>query len=85
VADCCQHYIPAARLLAGIPIAGIVWKPLVAATCMAAYLAVSTGRRDILTCVSAMLIYGSALIALAIWASGGPRQFKEKFLPLLSQ
>jgi len=85
VADCCQHYIPAAHLLSGIPVASIVWKPLVAATCMATYLAVSTSRRDILTCVSAMLIYVTALVALAIWASGGPRQFKDKFLPLLSQ
>jgi len=72
-------------LLSGIPVASIVWKPLVAATCMATYLAVSTSRRDILTCVSAMLIYVTALVALAIWASGGPRQFKDKFLPLLSQ
>ena len=35
VADCCQHYIPAAHLLSGIPIATMVWKPFVAATCMA--------------------------------------------------
>ena len=26
VADCCQHYIPAAQLLSGIPIATMVWK-----------------------------------------------------------
>ncbi len=85
VADCCQHYIPAAHLLSGIPIATMVWKPLVAATCMAAYLAAPSGRPGILTGVSATLIYGAALLAVAIWASGGLRQFRDKYRPLLSE
>ncbi len=85
VADCCQHYIPAAHLLSGIPIATIVWKPLVAATCMAAYLAAPSGRPGILTGVSATLIYGAALLAVAIWASGGFRQFRDKYRPPLSE
>jgi O-antigen/teichoic acid export membrane protein len=85
MADCFQHYIPAAHLLSGIPIASIVWKPLVAATCMAAYLAGPTGRPGILTGVSATLIYGAALFAVAIWTSGGFRQFRDKYRPLLSE
>ena len=85
VADCCQHYLPVAHLLSGIPITSIVWKPLVATTCMAAYLAAPTGRPDILTGVSATLIYGAALLAVAVWASGGPRQFRDKYRPLLSE
>ena len=85
VADCCQHYIPAAHLLSGIPIATMVWKALVAATCMAAYLAAPSGRPGILTGVSATLIYGAALLAVAIWASGGLRQFRDKYRPLLSE
>jgi len=85
VADCCQHYIPAAHLLSGIPIAGIVWKPLVAAACMAACLAAPAGRPGILAGVSAALIYGAALLAVAIWASGGLRQFRDKYGPLLSE
>ena len=85
VADCCQHYIPAAHLLSGIPIATMVWKPLVAATCMAAYLAAPSGRPGILRGVSATLIYGAALLAVAIWASGGLRQFRDKYRPLLSE
>jgi len=85
VADCCQHYIPAAQLLSGIPIATMVWKPLVAATCMAAYLAAPSGLPGILRGVSATLIYGAALLAVAIWASGGLRQFRDKYRPLLSE
>ena len=85
VADCCQHYIPAAHLLSGVPIATMVWKPLVAATCMAAYLAAPSGLPGILRGVSATLIYGAALLAVAIWASGGLRQFRDKYRPLLSE
>jgi len=85
VADCCQHYIPAAHLLSGIPIATMVWKPFVAATCMAAYLAAPSGLPGIIRGVSATLIYGAALLAVAIWASGGLRQFRDKYRPLLSE
>jgi O-antigen/teichoic acid export membrane protein len=85
LADCIQHYIPASRLLSGIPFASIVWKPLVAAACMAAYLAAPTGHTVILTGISATLIYGTALLVVAIWASGGLREFKDKYGPLLSE
>jgi len=57
----------------------------VATTCMAAYLAAPTARPDILTGFSATLIYGAALLAVAVWASGGLRQFRDKYRPLLSE
>jgi O-antigen/teichoic acid export membrane protein len=85
MADCVQHYIPTSQLLSGISFVSIVWKPLVAAACMAAYLSVPIGRPGILTGVTATLIYGAALLAVAIWASGGLRQFRDKYRPLLSE
>jgi O-antigen/teichoic acid export membrane protein len=85
MADCCQHYIPVSRLFSGISLGKIVWKPVVAAACMAVYLAVPTNRVGILAGVSATLIYAAALMALTIWVSGGLRQFRAKFLPLLSK
>jgi O-antigen/teichoic acid export membrane protein len=85
LADCLQHCIPVSRLLSGIPFVSIVWKPLVAAACMAAYLAVPAGRPGFLAGISATLIYGAALLAVAIWASGGFRQFKDKYRPLLPE
>ncbi|HKV64642.1 MAG TPA: flippase [Candidatus Acidoferrum sp.] len=85
LADCIQHYVPVSRLVSGFPLAGIVWKPLVAAACMAAYLAAPSGPPSILAAVSATLIYAAALFAVAIWASGGLRQFKDKYRPLLSE
>ena len=82
LADCCQHFIPVAKLFSGIPIAKIIWKPVVAAGCMAAYLALVKNVPAILRGFSASLIYGAALLALAILASGGLRQFKNKYLLL---
>jgi O-antigen/teichoic acid export membrane protein len=85
LADCCQHYIPAAHLLSGIPVAKLVWKPVVAAACMAFYLAAPEGQISLLTGVSASLIYAAALFGLAVWACGGLHQFVEKYRPLLSE
>jgi O-antigen/teichoic acid export membrane protein len=83
--DCIQHYIPSAQLLSGIPIWKLIWKPVIAAACMAVYLAMPEGRLSLLTGVSATLLYGAALFGLAVWASGGVHQFLEKYRPLLSE
>jgi O-antigen/teichoic acid export membrane protein len=85
VADCLQHYLAVWDLFAEIPLGRIAWKPALATTCMAGYLALATGRAGILTGVAATLIYAGALLALAIRASGGLREFKIKYLPLLSR
>jgi hypothetical protein len=52
---------------------------------MAVYLALPANRVGILAGFCATLIYVAALIALAIWACGGLRQFKEKYFVLLSE
>jgi O-antigen/teichoic acid export membrane protein len=80
-----QHYIPVSRILSGIPLGQILWKPFVAAACMAAYLALLANQAGVLRGITATLIYIGTLLFLSIWVSGGPRQFKEKYLVLLSQ
>jgi O-antigen/teichoic acid export membrane protein len=85
LAGCVQHYIPVSRLLSGIPLGEIVWKPFVAAACMAAYLAMSANQTATSRGVFATIIYGGTLLLLTIRASGGPRRFKEKYLVLISQ
>ena len=85
LAGCVQHYIPVSRIFSGIPIGKIVWKPIVAAVCMAVFLAVPTNQTGWLRGISATLIYIGTLLFLSIWVSGGPRRFKEKYLVLLSQ
>jgi len=83
--DCCQHYIPVSRLFTGIPVARIIWKPTVAGVCMSAYFLVPSNRTEILRGATATAIYSAALIVLTIWASGGVRQFRDKYLLLLTE
>lgn len=83
--DCCQHYIPVSRLFSGIPVARIIWKPMVAGASMAAYFLLPTNQVGIWRGVSAMAIYCAALILLTIWSSGGLRQFRRKYLLLSTE
>src|SRR5438552_3859304 len=83
--DCCQHYIPVSRLFRGIPLSQIIWKPIIAGVCMTSYLLFPSTHSVFLRGVSATGIYSAALIVLAIWASGGVRRLKEKYLFLLTQ
>ena len=46
--DCCQHYVPVSRLFSGIPVARIIWKPVVAGACMAAFFLLPTNQVGIL-------------------------------------
>src|SRR5206468_11359481 len=85
VGDCVQHLVAVRGLLSGISLGRVAWKPLVAAACMAAYLALPGVRAGILTVVAATLSYAGTLLALTIWVSGGFRQFRAKYLLLLSR
>jgi O-antigen/teichoic acid export membrane protein len=84
-AACVQHYIPVSRLFSGISLPKIIWKPILAAACMAAYLAVPASSVSLLTGFSATLVYVAVLLALAVCASGGFRQFKDKYSSLVSE
>jgi len=81
-----QHYIPVSRLLSGIPVGKVTWRPVVAGSCMAAYLVLAMRQGGFfVAAVSATLVYGAALLALAILASGGIRQFRNKYRLLWSE
>jgi O-antigen/teichoic acid export membrane protein len=84
LADFVQHSVAVFRLVPGIRVARTIWKPILAASCMAAYLFASSGRPGILTSLLAVLIYTLSLLGITIWASGGIRLFMEKYLPLVS-
>jgi O-antigen/teichoic acid export membrane protein len=84
MAGCIQHYILVSRQLSGISLAKIVWKPLLAASCMAAYFLLAPTQAGILAGVSATLIYVAALLALAILACGSIREFKARFFSMWS-
>jgi O-antigen/teichoic acid export membrane protein len=74
-----QHYVPVSRLLSGMPLGKITWRPVVAASCMATYLAVAKEQASILRMASATLIYGAALLTLAVLACGGVRELRDRF------
>jgi O-antigen/teichoic acid export membrane protein len=75
-----QHYVPVSRLLSGIPLGRVSWRPVIAAGCMAAYLFFVTGQEGFLVAaVSATLVYAAALLALAILSCGGIRQLRARF------
>jgi O-antigen/teichoic acid export membrane protein len=80
VVGCILHYIPVTQLLSRISVLKIIWKPLVAAGCMGAYMALAITSVDILAGFSATLVYLAVLLVLAVWSSGGVRQFREKYL-----
>ena len=74
-----QHYIPVSRLLSGISLGKIIWKPVVAAACMATYLGLAAAHTTILAGISATLLYGIVLLVLGVLACGGIREFKARF------
>jgi O-antigen/teichoic acid export membrane protein len=85
LASAIQHYIPVSRLISGIPLGKMIWRPLLASLCMVAYLAFPMNQTAMLRGVSAGLIYCGALLIIIVWFSGGPRRFKEKFLAVPSE
>ena len=74
-----QHYVPVSRLLSGIPLGRVTWRPILAATCMVLYLAFAGQQsRFAFTAISATLIYAAAFLLLAVIACGGLREFKAQ-------
>jgi O-antigen/teichoic acid export membrane protein len=78
LASSIQHYVPVSRLLSGIPLGKMIWKPAVAAACMATYLGLAATERSILAGISATLLYGVVLLVLGILACGSIREFKTR-------
>jgi O-antigen/teichoic acid export membrane protein len=79
------HYIPVAKRLFTLSLGRLVWKPVIASTGMALYLALVGNREVFLTIVSAGFVYMSILLALGVWSSGGLHQFKARYLYLWSE
>jgi hypothetical protein len=56
----------------------MIWKPAVAAACMATYLGLAATERSILAGLSATLLYGVVLLVLGILACGSIGEFKTR-------
>jgi O-antigen/teichoic acid export membrane protein len=76
--DVAQHLESTSRVLSGFALGRLVWKPVVASTCMAAYLAVGSAEAPLLAGLTSGIVYLSVLLALVIWSSGGYQGLKGR-------
>jgi O-antigen/teichoic acid export membrane protein len=84
VVDFIQHFVSVSRLLGGVPLGKLLWKPVVASAGMAGYLALVKDQDITITIIFAGLLYLGLLFALAAWSSGGFRRLKARYLDVLA-
>jgi O-antigen/teichoic acid export membrane protein len=84
VVDFIQHFVSVSRLLDGVPLGKLLWKPVVASAGMAGYLALVKDQDITITIIFAGLLYLGLLFALAAWSSGGFRRLKARYLDVLA-
>lgn len=83
LASLVQHYIPVIRLLNGMPLLTLIWKPVIAASAMGAYIYafhIDGDQNGLLTVVIASALYFAVLAGLMVATIGGPRQIKARYL-----
>jgi O-antigen/teichoic acid export membrane protein len=85
VVDFLQHYVSVSKLLHGVPLGKLAWKPAVASAFMGGFLALSQDQDITLTIIFAGLLYSGVLFALAAWSSGGLRRLKARYLDVLAR
>jgi O-antigen/teichoic acid export membrane protein len=77
-----QHYVPVAKLLSGIQISQLIWRPLLATTGLAAFLVLTTQLNILLRIPGAALVYALCLALVFIASSGGLGGFKTRYQAL---
>lgn len=82
--DVTQHLLAISRLPLTISYGRLFWRPMLAASFMAAYLAMMRGQQSLLTAASAVVVYAAVLGVLAVWSAGGIGQLKIRYLELRS-
>lgn len=77
--DLFQHYIPVSRILRGLSLWRVSWKPVAASLVMAVYLYFVSHMLIWFVIPTAALIYAGALLTLLIISSGGLAQLKARY------
>jgi O-antigen/teichoic acid export membrane protein len=80
IVDFAQHYFSVSKLLSGLSLPRIAWKPLVAGLGLAAYLTLAKNQSPLLLMTLASFIYISILLVLIIWSNGGYGRFKRQMV-----
>lgn len=78
--DLAQHYFPVAKMLNGVPLINLSWRPTLAAGIMAAFLYIMKDQNEILTIGLAIGVYFIALAILMIITVGSPQKIRAKYL-----
>ena len=79
-----QHYVAVSKLLSGVALGRLAWRPALACLCMAAYLLL-VEQGVFLSILSAGALYASVLALLTVWSLGGPRQLRRYLRGALSE
>ncbi|NJL54241.1 oligosaccharide flippase family protein [bacterium] len=83
VINAIQHYIPVAKILHGMPLMTLLWKPVLASAAMGAYIVtfyINGGQNALLTVLIASTLYFAVLAGVMVLSIGGPRQIKAHYL-----
>jgi O-antigen/teichoic acid export membrane protein len=79
VIDFLLHYILVARMVSGIPVAKVLWKPAVASAAMAACLVAAQLPGLLAPIVVGAVAYAGVLLGLAVWTHGGVRPLADRY------
>ena len=74
------HYVLVSRLIGRVGLATLAWRPIVASAVMGAWLAVVRSEGLIVAAVTGGVVYASVLLILTVWALGGPRHVRARYL-----
>jgi len=74
-----QHYLPVSKLLSGIKVYRLIWRPLVATLGMVVFVLASSHLKIITRALSAGVFYAIFLALVFILSTGGLASFKERY------
>jgi O-antigen/teichoic acid export membrane protein len=77
--DFLQHYVPVSKIVRGLSLWRVSWKPAAASLVMAVYLFFVSHMLIWFVIPTAALVYGVSLFALLIISSGGLAQLKARY------
>ena len=74
------HYVFVSRLVGRVELVTPAWRPIVACAAMGLWLAFARDDGLIVAAISGSLVYGVVLLLLTVWALGGPRHVRARYL-----
>lgn len=79
VVNLIQHYLPVSKLLSGMRLGRLIWRPLIATAGMAVFVLASSTMNIVTRAISAVVLYSVLLALVFIWSSGGLGGFRDRY------